>query len=398
MAPAVKLPTAKQFIKEAASNRATVAARTASPVGAIAGEGENIHAGARTFGKFGKRVTGAARSLGPAIAPLAVLGTSAEIASGLYRPHLETLNEAKNVEWAQTQTQDPTSPAVQQRMAELSWRGVGHQAPSVTAMTASHYPGMIGKPAIPTGMMKVHPAQPNPAAVPGVVSPPSDEVVSPPPPPVPPVDITADGKVVPVNQPNAPDLHRRSYAELLGDVTGGAIPDSIEGFAVANALAGKLGRDDSKRIADNMEVYKTDMAAVPQFAEANRKNRMEPAERAHMKALTRHNEAATAVQTKTAENMLTKEEADEQLIYKEAMQNATLLAKEHIRLAGGDENDPGLIAQIQSAYMSEIMQGYRNDKAGKKTSIVPGQEEKKGTLWNFYQDAQKKTAPAVVTK
>lgn len=75
-----------------------------------------------------------------------------------------------------------------------------------------------------------------------------------------PIDIQ-NGKVT----PSRPDLNRRGLADRLGDVTGGRMPTSMEGFMVANFLQNQLRMDDSRRINTDKDIYKAQLTALPQF-------------------------------------------------------------------------------------------------------------------------------------
>lgn len=214
-----------------------------------------------------------------------------------------------------------------------------------------------------------------------------------------PITFTEDG-IVKANRygaPDRPDVMRRSLEERLGAVTGGDIPDSMEGFMVANFLQNQLRLDDSRRVGDAKDIYKADLSALPGFMQEDRLSQKLPAEIAGLEAQAGYNtalagqvpsrtkliEAQASQATAAAEAMPNKEESKMIEVEKKAMDNARALAIEQLKSAGITDASPEDIAAIQNVLYNQIMQGHAQTRKGKKAKLTPRTEASEGS---FFRD------------
>jgi hypothetical protein len=200
-----------------------------------------------------------------------------------------------------------------------------------------------------------------------------------------------DGKVTANNRygmPDRPDTSRRDLATRFGDITGGEIPTSMEGFMVANFLQNQLRMDDSRRVGDAKDIYEADLGALPNFMSQDRLREMMPyeqeaktAQAGYQKALTSgvpsaigEREARAKLLNKQAEGTLNKEEGKELQIHKQAMADSTRMATEYLKTMGISDPTPEDLSAIADVIYSKRMETFRQTKGGKTAKLSQRQE------------------------
>jgi hypothetical protein len=189
--------------------------------------------------------------------------------------------------------------------------------------------------------------------------------------------------------PESPYVTRRGLAERLGAITGGAVPDSMEGFMVANFMQNQLRQDDAAMVGDNKDIFEAELGALPNFMQADYKRQMMPAEQAKadaysLNAQTQASIAPSTIDRNTAAAMKLRKEAESMLTRKEKLtkedQNfltelAGKQAIEELKMSyGGDASliPPDMIGQKTMAILSGLMQGKKRVEEGKVPKYTPG--------------------------
>lgn len=192
-----------------------------------------------------------------------------------------------------------------------------------------------------------------------------------------PIDIDANGRVIPIT---GPDMTRRSLAERYGDVTGGGIPDTMEGFMVANFMQNQLRMDDSRRVGDNKEIYKADLGALPQFMEQERKQReflanmeMLPYEIDASKAQAEASRGQAMRDKAAAENMPSKEESRTIEFEKRAAQDASDAASAYFKDNNITNPTPGEVRAVKDFFYLSTMEAFEQNRKGKKARLTERQ-------------------------
>lgn len=210
-----------------------------------------------------------------------------------------------------------------------------------------------------------------------------------------PIEVTDDGKVKPnprYGMPDRPDVGRRQLDERFGAITGGAIPETMEGFMVANFLQNQLRMDDSRRVGDAKDLYEADLGALPNFMREDRAREMMPYEQDSKSAYAEqaralagmaptekaYKEAQTSKLQAETSATLSKEESKEMRVHERAMQDAATLAKEYLKMQGIVDPSPEDLAAIQNVIYNRQMEAYANTKKGKKAKMTDRTEGDEG--------------------
>lgn len=189
--------------------------------------------------------------------------------------------------------------------------------------------------------------------------------------------------------PESPYVTRRGLAERLGAITGGAVPDSMEGFMVANFMQNQLRQDDAAMVGDNKDIFEAELGALPNFMLQDYKRQMMPAEQAKadayaLNAQTQASMAPSTIDRNTAAATKLRKEAESMLTRKEKLtkedQNflTELAGKQAIeelkQSYGGDASliPPDMIGQKTMAILSGLMEGKKNVEQGMRPKYTPG--------------------------
>jgi hypothetical protein len=216
-----------------------------------------------------------------------------------------------------------------------------------------------------------------------------------------------NGKVTPNPMyggvPQAPELALRGLDERLGDVTGGGVPDSMEGFMVANFMQNQLRRDDIFNNKQALDLYKTQMTALPQLMQEERMRQRLPSDinyqdsqAMYQRGLTESlpatnqlREAQAALALQQAQGVMSVKEQREANLDTQLYKDATALAKDALKQSYGSESDipPDVLGQYIASIYSGMIKGHKNAQAGKTPIFNKGQAEEKSWYGGVKQPA-----------